>query len=435
VRRLRAWLPLDTERGVTGRYGLLVALQEFAIWLPLPVFILHMTDRGLDLALIGLAFGIRAVIVVMLEIPTGGLADAIGRKPVALASQASTLLSFVFLLVVAGPATLMLYAVFQGVGAALHSGALEAWYVDKLTAADPGVSLQKNLARISVAQTAAMLAGAGLGGALPSLASGWDLPWPIAGFGFALLAGLVMRGFVWWLTVVLVEEPEFAGRARPAIALGTPAIVRDGLRLALHIPVMPFLLLAGATMGVSIISIETFWQPIASLTFGADPGTSAAYGALGLVLGGAGLLGSLAVMRYGDLFPGGPAALAGVSQLVKGAAMLLLAVQVGGAGVALGLGLAYFAIATQNVPHDTLLNEAIPNERRSILLSINSLVFFLGIAVGSSVLGLLASRTDPRVALGAAALFTLITALAYAGAAIAARRSAARARAAAADVT
>jgi MFS family permease len=435
VRGLRTWLPLDTERGVTSRYGLLVALQEFAIWLPLPVFILHMTDRGLDLALIGLAFGIRAVIVVVLEIPTGGLADAIGRKPVALASQASTLISFVFLLVVAGPATLMLYAVFQGVGAALHSGALEAWYVDKLTAADPGVSLQKNLARISVAQTAAMLAGAGLGGALPSLASGWDLPWPIAGFGFALLAGLVMRGFVWWLTVVLVEEPEFAGRARPAVALGTPAIIRDGLRLALHVPVMPFLLLAGAAMGVSIISIETFWQPIASLTFGADPGTSAAYGALGLVLGGAGLLGSLAVMRYGDLFPGGPAALAGVSQLVKGAAMLLLAVQLGGAGVALGLGLAYFAIATQNVPHDTLLNEAIPNERRSILLSINSLVFFLGIAVGSSLLGLLASRSDPRVALGAAALFTLITALAYAGAAIAARRSAERARAAAAEGT
>jgi hypothetical protein len=120
-----------------------------------------MTDRGLDLALIGLAFAVRAILVVLLEIPTGGLADAIGRKPIALASQASTLISFVFLLVVTGPVTLMLYALFQGVGAALHSGALEAWYVDKLKAADPDVSLQKNLARISVAQTAAMLAGAG----------------------------------------------------------------------------------------------------------------------------------------------------------------------------------------------------------------------------------------------------------------------------------
>ena len=433
MHRIGARMPLDSERGVTTRYALLVALQEFAIWLPLPVFILHMTDRGLDLALIGLAFAVRAVLVVLLEIPTGGLADAIGRKPIALASQASTLASFVFLLVVTGPVTLMLYALFQGVGAALHSGALEAWYVDKLKAAEPEASLQKNLARISVAQTGAMLAGAGIGGVLPSLSSGWGLPWPFAGFGVALLAGLVMRAVVWWLTVVLVEEPEYAGRARPAIALGTPAIIRDGLRLARRIPVMPFLLLAGAAMGVAIISLETFWQPIASLTFGADPDTSGAYGVLGFVLGGAGLLGSLAVMRYGDLFPGGPAALAGVSQLTKGAAMLLLAVQAGGAGVAIGLGLAYFAIATQNVPHDTLLNEAIPNERRSILLSINSLVFFLGIAAGSSVLGFVASRTDPRVALGTAAIFTLVTALAYAGAGIAARRSAERARADAAE--
>lgn len=429
MRRLGARMPLDDERGVTRRYALLVGLQEFAVWLPLPVFILHMTDRGLDLGLIGLAFAVRAIFVVLLEVPTGGLADAIGRKPVALASQASTLISFVFLLVVTGPVTLLLYALFQGVGAALHSGALEAWYVDKLRAANPDVSLQKNLATINVAQTVAMLAGAGLGGALPSLASGWSLPWPVAGFGVALLAGVVMRAIVWWLTVRLVEEPEFAGKARPAGLLATPAIIRDGLRLSWRIPVMPYLLVAGAAMGVAIISLETFWQPIASLTFGADPGTSGAYGLLGFVLGGAGLLGSLAVMRYGDRFPGGPAALAGVSQLAKGAAMLLLAVQAGGAGVAAGLALAYFAIATQNVPHDTLLNEAIPNERRSILLSINSLVFFLGIAVGSGALGFLASRSDPRIALGTAALFTLLTALAYAGVAIAMRRSAAHARA------
>jgi hypothetical protein len=46
-----------------------------------------------------------------------------------------------------------------------------------------------------VAQTAAMLAGAGIGGTLPSLASGWDLPWPLAGFGVALFAGVAMRAW------------------------------------------------------------------------------------------------------------------------------------------------------------------------------------------------------------------------------------------------
>ena len=421
--RLAQALSLETERGVTSRFALLAGLQEFAIWLPLPVLVLHMTERGLDLAAIGLAFAIRAVLVVLLEIPTGGLADAIGRKPIALASQTATLLSFAFLLVVSGPVTLLAYALFQGVGAALHSGALEAWYVDRLKATGPTVDLQKNLAAISVAQTAAMLVGAAVGGTLPSLTSGLGLPWPLSGFGVALLAGLALRIVVWWLTVALVEEPEFDGKSSLADALTAPGIVRDGLRLAVRIPVMPYLLFAGASMGIAMIAIETFWQPIASLTFGADPETSVVYGALGFTLGAAGLLGSLVVMRHGDRFPGGPAALGGVSVLVKGGAMLLLALHAGGLGVAVGLALAYFAVATQNVPHDALLNDAVPNERRSILLSINSLVFFLGIALGSGILGPLANLTDPRLALAIAGGFTLLAALAYVGVAIVGRRA------------
>lgn len=419
-------LSLDSEHGVTRRYALLAGLQEFAIWLPLPVLVLHMTDRGIDLALIGVAFALRAICVVLLEVPTGGLADAIGRKPVALASQAFTLVSLVFLLVVTGPFTLVLYAIFQGIGAALHSGALEAWYVDALQRTGHGESLQKHLATVSVAQTAAMLVGAALGGVLPALVSGWALPWPLAGFGIALLAGVMLRFAVLWLTTVLVHEPAYAGTLRPGGASALPVIVRDGLRLARRIPVMPYLLVAGAAMGVAVVSLETLWQPIASLTFGADPESSAIYGFLGFVLGATGLLGSLAVMRFGDRFPGGPPALAAVSQLVKGAAMLILAFQAGALGVGVGLGLAFFAVATQNVPHDALLNKAVPGERRSIMLSINSLVLFLGVAAGAGSLGYLASHFDPRVALGIAAAFTLVTAIAYIGVAVVARREAAR---------
>lgn len=414
---------MTNEHGVTRRYALLMALQEFAIWLPLPVMVLHMTDRGLDLALIGMAFAVRAICVVVLEVPTGGLADVVGRKPIALASQALTLASLVFLLVVGGPLTLLLYAVFQGVGAALHSGALEAWYVDSLQRIGHQESLQKHLATVNVAQTVGMLAGASIGGALPALLSGWALPWPIAGFGVALLAGIVLRVLVLWLTVVLIDEPKRSDGTVGTMA-DLPAIVRDGLRLAREIPVVPYLLVAGASMGVAMVSVETLWQPIASFTFGADPEGSAVFGVLGLVLGTAGLFGGLAVMRFGDAFPGGPVALAMASQVVKGVAMLLLAFQAGALGVGVGLGLVYFAIATQNVPHDALFNQAVPAARRSIMLSINSLVLFLGVAVGSASLGLLASRFDPRLALGVAAVFTLLTAAAYVGVALAARRAA-----------
>lgn len=434
VAGLRAAFGLEHERGVTRRYALLAGLQEFAIWLPLPVLVLHLADRGFDLAAIGFAFALRAVVVVLLEVPTGGLADAIGRKPIALASQAATFASFAALLVVGGPGTLLAYALLQGLGSALHSGALEAWYVDRLGATGPNVDLQRHLALVGVVQTAAMLAGAALGGALPALVAGVGLPWPLAGFGVALAAGLALRLVVAALTALLVVEPEYAGRARWSVAFQTPGLVRDGFRFVRRSPTLPWLLLAGAALGWALTAVETLWQPIAGLTFGADPATSGVYGALGFVLGASGLLGSLAVMRYGDRFPGGPVALAAATQLLKAVAMIVLAASAGGLGVAVGLGLVYVAIAAQNAPHDALLHAAVPSEKRSIVLSVHSLAFFGGIALGSALLGWVANAAGPQAAMALAGVATAVAAGAYVGVAASRRRMGAAGAGAAAAV-
>src|SRR5690606_2321589 len=97
-----------------------------------------------------------------------------------------------------------------------------------------------------------------------------------------------------------------------------------------------------------------------------------------------------------------------------GAAMLLFAASGHAAGLAAGLGLAYFALATSNVPHDTLLHKAVPSARRSSMLSVHSLVFSLGTAVASGPLGWLASSTSPRLALWLAGLATICACGAYA---------------------
>jgi DHA1 family quinolone resistance protein-like MFS transporter len=414
-------MPLDTVPGITRRFGLLSGLQEFAIWLPLPIVILHMTGRDVDLGLIGIAFAIRAIFVVLLEVPTGGLADAIGRKPIALCSQAFTLLSLVALLFLGGPITLLMYAVLQGIGAALHSGALEAWYVDTLKKADADVDLQKNFASISVVQSAAMLVAATIGGTLPSFTASWDLPWPLSAYGIALLAGIVMRGLVWLLTVVLVHEPAHDRQGTVAGLQAVPAIVTDALNLSRRIPVVPYLLFASTASGIAMIAIEMFWQPIA-LPLGASASQSGLFGIYGATMGAGLLLGGVAVMRFGSSIPGGSATLAGVSQLLKGAALILLATQSHAIGLAGGLMLAYFFISVNGAPHDAILNNAIPSERRSVMMSISSLAFFLGIALGSAFLGQFATIADPRLALVLGGALTAVASLAYVGVAFAQRK-------------
>ncbi len=404
-------------RALTWRYAALAGSLELAISLPMPVLVLHMTGRGLDLALIGLAFTVRALLVALLELPTGGLADAIGRRPVALAAQLFTLASFLTLLFVTGPVTALVYAVLQGVGSALHSGAMDSWFVDELHRLDPDVPLQKHLAVVDVAQAVGMLVGSAVGGLLPSLSAPLDLPWPLSGFGIALFAGVVARALVWVATAALVREP---GRPKVDATVlregvrSVPGVLGDALRLTRDTPVIRWLFVAAAAGGLAMVSVETFWQPIAATVFGDAAADSEGFALLGTLAGVAVLAGSLAVMRYGQSFPGGSAALAGVSMVVRGGAMMLFAVSGHALGLGAGLGIAYFALAASNVPHDTLLHKAVPSARRSSMLSVHSLVFSLGIAVASGPLGWLASATSPRTALWVAGIVTVAACVAYA---------------------
>jgi len=400
-------------RALTYRYAFLVGLLELAIAVPMPVLVLHMTGRGLDLALIGLVFTIRAVLVVLLELPTGGLADAIGRRPVALASQLFTAASFLALLFVTGPAVALLYALLQGIGAALHSGALDAWYVDELKRLEEGVELQPHLAAVNVFQASGMLLGTALGGLLPSLTARFDMPYPLDAFGVALGAGVALRALVWLLTFVLMREPVKPQGGEPAGVGAVPAILRDAFGLTRSIPQVRWLLVAAGASGLAMVSVETFWQPIAAFTFGDDAEASLPFGVLGTLSGLALLGGSLAVMRWGKRFPGGPAALAGVSTLVRGGAMLLFALTSGSVGLAVTFALVYFGLATSNVPHYSLMHDAIPSARRSSMMSVHSLVFFGGIALASGPLGWLATQSGPRLALAIAAGLTIVASLAY----------------------
>src|SRR5690606_20621725 len=188
-------------------------------------------------------------------------ADAIGRRPVALASQLFTLASFVLLLFVTGPFTALAYAVLQGIGSALHSGALDAWYVDELNQLDPEVPLQRHLALVEVAQAGGMLLGSALGGLLPSLTAGLDLPWPLAGFGISLFVGVALRALVWLLTLAIMREPRRAAHSgaegeRPSgqSAWGAvPAILPDALRLTRSSPRIMWLLVAAGASGLAMV--------------------------------------------------------------------------------------------------------------------------------------------------------------------------------------
>ena len=89
-------------------YYLVLSLHWFSTALPLALLVLLHQTRGLDLFQVGLLMGAYSLTIVLLEVPTGGLADSIGRKKVTLLAYGFTLLSGgIFLFAFSFPAFLL----------------------------------------------------------------------------------------------------------------------------------------------------------------------------------------------------------------------------------------------------------------------------------------------------------------------------------------
>lgn len=64
------------------------AVHRFIPGMFTPVMVLLLLDKRLDLVEVGKVLALFSATVIVLELPTGGLADAVGRKRVYLASPA-----------------------------------------------------------------------------------------------------------------------------------------------------------------------------------------------------------------------------------------------------------------------------------------------------------------------------------------------------------
>jgi MFS family permease len=126
---------------------------------------LALTDRGMDLFQISLLFGVYSLTTMTMELPFGGLADTIGRKPVFLAAVVASVVSLALFLSTSDFHVLALSFAFIGFGRALRSGTLDAWFVETFKVSAPNVDIQPALAKAQWANAMGLAMGAVWGGA------------------------------------------------------------------------------------------------------------------------------------------------------------------------------------------------------------------------------------------------------------------------------
>ncbi|ROS79115.1 MFS transporter [Cellulomonas sp. PhB143] len=396
------------------RFVVLTALRWFPTGVVVPVMVLLMRERGLDLATVGLLGALYSIVTVALELPTGGLADVVGRRPVLAASSAMTLVAL--LLLASGTTALALgvaYAVF-GAARALDSGPLQAWYVDAVHAVDPHADLKPGLSRASAAEALGLGVGALAGGGIVAVS-----PLPTHGAALIALSTPFLLAAVFGvvhLVVLLLWVTDPPRERRPSlrdVVADVPRTVAHGAAIAVRRPVLRRIVAFTVAFGVALASVEL----LAPNSFAAMLGGESAAAAPYAVLVTLGFFGSAA----------GAALAPGVARLARGSSrgILLTAVLSAGALAAVGvpvLGVAaaafvafYLFLGMGGPLLDELTHEAVASRERATILSVNSMALQLG-GVGASLgIGALAGSTSVAVGLAAAAAVLVLGSLAMVG--------------------
>lgn len=159
-----------TGRKIINTYMTLAGMYTFAASLIWSVNTLFLLDAGLPIGEVFLANAMFSAGMVLFEIPTGVVADTLGRRVSYLLSVAilgaTTVLYVLAAQAEAGLIVFGAISVFMGLGFTFYSGALEAWLVDALNAVGQRSNLDQVFARGNQVSGAAMFVGTISGGFL-----------------------------------------------------------------------------------------------------------------------------------------------------------------------------------------------------------------------------------------------------------------------------
>lgn len=419
--------PLTPERA-RQVFLLLGVTRWFPVGLIVAVTTLLPLERGLSVTQVLTSVSAIGIAVFLLELPTGGLADALGRRPVLIAAGVMQVVAVALVCTAQTFWAFFVASLATGVFRALDSGPLEAWYVDTVHATSPGADVDRTLSQQGAVLGIAMASGAVVSGGLVL----WHpvQAWSAITFPFVVYLGLAVVHLA--VTIALVREaPRSAGgstdvgpaetaarprrsdRFRTAVvsARQAPAIIRDGLLLARRSRVLRGLLWVEVFWSVGMVTFETF-QPIRlAELLGSEESAAAVMGPVAA--------GGWGVFALGSWLVGLVSARIGLTRAAMLARLLngLGAVWMGLVGGPVALIVAYlvtYSLHGAGGPvYRALLHRETDARTRSTVLSMSSMTAFAAFAVATPLLGLCADLISTPVAMVIAGAVSTIGVLFY----------------------
>ena len=370
---------MPTPRSIQRTYLVLLLGNTLAASLIWGINTIFLLDAGLTNLEAFAANAFFTAGMVLFEVPTGIVADTVGRRASyllgTLTLTASTLF-YVLLWQIEGPfwqwaiASLLL-----GLGFTFFSGAVEAWLVDALTATGFTGELEAVFGRGQVVTGVGMLAGSVAGGFIAAQTS-LGVPFVLRGVVLVVMFALAFRmmhdvGFT----------PEKGGRPLAEMRKIASASIDYGWR----VPAVKWLMVEALfTGGVGIYAFYAL-QPYLLELYG-DPEAYQIAGLVAAIVAGAQILGGVAAPQIRRLFHRRTSALiatAGLSVVTLG-----LIGFVENFWAVIGLICVWGLLFAATMPiRQTYLNGLIPSRQRATILSFDSMMSSSGGVWAQPILG------------------------------------------------
>lgn len=370
---------------------LLSATRWFPVGLVVAVTTLLPVERGLTVTQTLTLASVTGIVVFALELPTGGTADAFGRKPVLVAAAATQVVAATVFAVADSFWQFAAAAAAMGAFRALDSGPLEAWFVDTVHATAPGADVDRTLARHGGVVGLSVASGALVSGGLV-----WWHPvsaWSALTLPYVVYAVLAVAHLVAVCLLLREVRPVPVGGTRPggparralASARRTPAVVADGLRLAATNRVLLGLLLVEVFWSTAMVVFESL-QPIrlAELV-GSEARAGAIMGPVASVGWGVFALGSALAGMVSRRIGVVRAAMA--ARVLNGLGAVWMGLVAGPAALVVAYLVTYALHGAAGPLYNALLHREAASRNRSTVLSLASMTAFATYAIASPALG------------------------------------------------
>ena len=227
------------------------------------VIMLILQDRGFSLFDMSILLAIFSGTGLLLELPLGGLADGIGRKPVFMMSVVAFLLSILTLIIFEGYWMTMLSLIFMGARMALMSGTLAAWFVEKFKRLAPDFSTQPVLAKNQFSGAIGLAISSVLGGLVADYFGASFAIFGISKYEVPLIGslflGVVILFYTHFLIIETTHKVNKAAIKRGFSNLGN--IIFDAGHYGFKHRIISNMLVGAGCTSLAFFTFQTFWVP------------------------------------------------------------------------------------------------------------------------------------------------------------------------------